>query len=409
MFTEVADAPYGLYWVSINPPLFSEPFLDRGDGISQGQRFPFTIPNPSNPATKNISFAQFLPITSSPGYDIHNGLPYAEHYNFTIQRELPKSLLLSLAYVGTQGHHLIAEVEANPGNPALCLSLQGSAVAPGSPTCGPGLENTTYTLANGTVINGTRGPLGLPGFGSNAFIKTMANSAYNSLQISLERKTTNMTFLVAYTRSKSIDDASGFSDWINPFNYNLSRALSAFDVPNNFVASYIYQLPLDRAFASLPKRLTQGWQVIGISRFANGFPVTLSETDDLSLVGTIGNTDTPNVIAPVTIQDPRNAGPSGLPNQFFSISSFTLGPLGGFGTANRRFFHGPGIINTDFALHKVTRIWENTSLEFRAEFFNIFNHAQFVNPEGNITSSQFGEVTSARDPRIGQLSLKVLW
>jgi Carboxypeptidase regulatory-like domain len=407
MFTEVADAPYGLYWVSSAPPLFDQPFLDRQDGISQGQRFPFTLPTPGDPNNKNLSFAQFLPITSSPGYATNNVLPYAEHYNFTIQRELPKSMLLTLSYVGTQGHHLISQVEANPGNPATCLALQSADVLPNP--CGPYGENVVYTVGS-TVINGTRGPLG-NNFGSNAFIRTMGSSSYNSLQVSLERRVSDMTFLAAYTRSKSLDNASSYSDWVNPLNYSLSRSLSAFDVPNNFVFSYIWQLPIDRTFRRGPKRLTQGWQIIGITRFANGFPVTLSEPDDRSLLGTGGNTDTPDVIAPVTTQNPRNAGPGGLANQYFSISSFTLGPLGGLGDANRRFFHGPGIINTDFALHKVTPIKESVTLEFRAEFFNIFNHTQFNSSGviGNITSSQFGEATTARDPRIGQLSLKLLW
>ncbi len=406
MFTEVADAPYGLYWVSSAPPTFDQPFLTRADGSSQGQRFPFILPTPGDPNNKNISFAQFLPISSSPGYDIHNVLPYAEHYNFTLQREITKGMVLTLAYVGTQSHHLIAQVEANPGNPITCLGLQDPAVLP--QPCGPYGENVVYTRADGTVVNGTRSPLGI-NFGSNAFIKTMANSNYNSFQVSLERKVSDMTFLAAYTRSKSLDNSSGYSDWINPTDYRLSRSLSAFDTPNNFVFSYVWELPFAKAFASAPKRLTGGWQINGITRFADGIPVTLVETDDRSLLGTIGNTDTPNVIANVVTQDPRRSGSSGLPNQYFSPASFTTSALGQLGTANRRFFHGPGIINTDFALHKTTQLKENTSLEFRAEFFNIFNHTQFNNPVGNITSSQFGEVTTARAPRIGQMSLKFLW
>jgi hypothetical protein len=83
--------------------------------------------------------------------------------------------------------------------------------------------------------------------------------------------------------------------------------------------------------------------------------------------------------------------------------------VGAFGNASRRYFHGPGLLNTDFALLKDTRLAENISVQFRAEFFNVFNHAQFSNPSGNFTSSNFGVVTSARDPRIGQFSIKFLW
>ena len=83
--------------------------------------------------------------------------------------------------------------------------------------------------------------------------------------------------------------------------------------------------------------------------------------------------------------------------------------MGTIGDANRRFITGPGFLNTDIALEKSTRITESTALEFRAEFFNVFNHAQFNNPSGNFSSGTFGIVTSARDPRIGQLSLKMIW
>ena len=125
LFIEVADAPYGLYWVSQAPPLFDQPFLTRSDGSSQKQRFPFDLPVPGSAALKNVDWSVFLPITSSPGYQPGNKLPYAEHYNFSIQRELSSSMVMTLAYVGTEGHKLFAQYEANPGNAALCLSLRG--------------------------------------------------------------------------------------------------------------------------------------------------------------------------------------------------------------------------------------------------------------------------------------------
>ena len=93
----------------------------------------------------------------------------------------------------------------------------------------------------------------------------------------------------------------------------------------------------------------------------------------------------------------------------FLPGAFAAQPLGTFGDANRRFFSGPGICNTDFALEKTTAVTERTAVLFRAEFFNIFNHTQFNNPSGNFSSSNFGVVTSARDPRIGQLSLKFVF
>jgi hypothetical protein len=407
LFYEEGDAPYGLYWPSIQPPLFEEPFLDRSDGRSQGQRFPFVLPVPGAPSNKTLNYSVYLPIQGSPGYDIHNRVPYAEHYNLTIQRALSTSTILTLAYVGTQGHRLIAETESNPGNPQLCLSLMGAGVMPGTASCGPYGELGVYTRPNGTIVNGTRGPLG-PNFGSDGYTANIASSSYNSFQATLERKAADFTFLAAYSFSKAMDDSSSFSEWINFTDYRLSHSLSQFDMTHNFVVSYMYSVPFAKAFKALPGRLTEGWSVNGITRFSTGLPITLSQGGDLSLTGS-GATDVPDFIGPLVIQNPRNAGPSGLLNQYFSPNAFTSGPLGAFGNSNRSFFHGPGINNWDFGLHKTTHLRENMSLQFRAEFFNIANHAQFLNPTGNFTSSQFGEVTSARDPRIGQLSLKFLW
>ncbi len=400
LFYEVGDAPFGLYWVSPEHPMFDQPFQTRADGSSQGERFPFTFPTPGSPANKTLDYSVYLPISYSPGYSIHNRLPYAEDYNFTIQRELSKSTVLTLAYVGTQGHKLISQYDANPGSPALCQQLNAEGA---TPTCGPGGEQTTYTLPNGSQVFGTRTALG-PAFGyGNSFTANIANSNYNSAQVSVERKASDVTFLAAYTYSKAMDNSSGFGEWVNFTNYRLSRSLSDYDLTHNFVASYNWALPFDKAFGALPKRLTSGWATVGISRFSTGFPIGLGQGQDVSLYGS-GSTDVPNVAGKVVISDPRGPG-----NYYFNPSAFESGPVGAFGDANRRFFHGPGFLNTDFALLKDTHVTESTTVQFRAEFFNIFNHTQFNNPSGNFTSSTFGIVTSARPPRIGQFSLKFLW
>jgi len=406
LFYEVGDAPFGLYWQSIVPPMFDQPYLTRADGTSQTQRFPFILPTPGAPENKNLDYSIYLPIQYSPGYMTTNRMPYAEHYNFSIQRELTPSMTLTMAYVGTQGHRLISQYDANPGNPALCLSLMGAGVAAGSPECGPGQENGTFTRPDGSLVVGTRGPLGMPGFGCcNSYTANIANSNYNSLQVTVERKAADLTLLAAYTFGKAIDNSSGFNDWVNFTNFRLSRSLSAFDVTHNFVFSYNYALRFDKLGG--PKRLTQGWSITGVTRFSTGFPISIRQSGDVSLYGS-ENTDVPDVVGPVHIQDPRNAGPDG-PNQYFFASAFTSGPFGALGNSNRRFFHGPGMNNFDFSLHKSTRITESVELQIRAEFFNLFNHTQFNNPSGNFTSSRFGLVSSARDPRIGQLGVKLAW
>jgi hypothetical protein len=276
------------------------------------------------------------------------------------------------------------------------------------------------------------------GFG-NTFTRTSANSIYNSGQISVERKANDFTFLAAYTFSRALDDSSAFNDLVNFVNPKLSRGLSSTDITHNFVASYVWAIPFDRAFGNAPKRLTQGWQMQGITRFSTGFPIQLNQSNgDASLVGS-PNTDMPNLVGKVVTLNPRDPNlacsttipatattpaipgtgcyflPPGLPQSDPNSCTPSGGAFnynctpGTFGTANRRFFHGPGFNNTDFGFSKRTVIRENYAFDLRVEFFNIFNHAQFENPSGNISSGNFGVVTKARDPRIGQVSAKFYW
>jgi hypothetical protein len=315
-------------------------------------------------------------------------------------------MVMTLAYVGSEGHRLITNVESNPGDPNLCLSLRGSGVRAGTAQCGPNGENGTYTRPDGSQVFGTRGPFG-NNFTSNSYQMNTANSNYNSFQATLERKAADLTFVAAYTFSKSMDNSSAFGGKTNFSNYRLSRALSSFDVTHNFVFSYNYAIPLGRSLHGIPRRLAYGWSIAGINRFASGFPVVISQSGDRSLVGSTG-TDVPNYVGPLVTYDPRKLSAAGQ-HLFFAKEGFVSGPLGGFGSSNPKFFHGPGFNNWDVSLHKDTRITERMALQFRAEFFNVMNHAQFNNPTGNFNSSLFGAVTSARDPRIGQMSLKFLW
>ena len=408
-FNEIGAAPFGFFYVGNNPQ-FATPFVSRPTAQSQQQRFPVVFPadnvSASNP-DNSVNWSLFLPIASSPGFYYKNRLPYAEDYELSIQREFGPKTVATVSYVGTQGHRLLATLESNPGNPALCLSVsQTSQVAPGSPVCGPNGENGVYTTTSGQVINSTRAPFG-PNFGSNGYFITLGASNYNSLQVNVRHTSPRLQTLVGYTFSKSFDDSSGYGEQINPIDSRASYALSAFNSAQNFVVSYTYQMPFDKLGQN---RLTNGWQLSGITRFAAGLPVTVYENDDRSLLGTaftgpiILDVDTPTYTpGPLHIANPRSGNP------YFNTSLFSLEPLGELGNSKRRFFHGPGINNWDMALLKDTRITERVRVQFRAEFFNLFNHAQFSNVQGNINSSNFGQAQSANHPRIGQMALKLLF
>jgi hypothetical protein len=447
-FNEIGDAPFGDFTGQFGSdgkgPVFAAPFTTRSTGSSLQNFFPVPIPpynfSASHPATGNPAFTslvafltQFGTIGSSPAFYNKNKSPYAENYELSIQRQITSSDLLTLSYVGTQGHHLLLALSANPGSPALCLQLNAQNA---TPTCGPGGENAVYTLPGGTMMGGTRTPLNqlvspstngvvtlasgpTVAFGNDSYFSNIGNSAYNSFQINWRHTSGRLQTLLGYTFSKALDLSSGYGEQVNPVNPKLSRGLSAFDSTNNFVFSYNYRLPFDKLEG--PKMLTNGWEISGITHFSTGLPITLVETDDQSLLGTnFGgpiplSVDTPNLVAPVHKLDPRKSGCPGA-CLFFDPSSFQGSALGLEGTANRRFFHGPGVNNWDFAVLKNTQLHERFVLQFRAEMFNIWNHAQFIAPSGLSsfdpashvsTTPTFGSVSFAAAPRIAQLSLKL--
>jgi hypothetical protein len=230
----------------------------------------------------------------------------------------------------------------------------------------------------------------------------------------LEHTEKYLNFLIGYTFEKSLDNGSDSFDATNPIDPAQTRALSSFDVPHNLVASYTVQLPFDHFIGGgdLAKRLTAGWELSGVATFAKGEPVTLNETDDNSLLGAFNaNVDVPsysNNGSPLFgNKNPRKGLAYFSPNNYFVPE-----PLGQVGNAMRRYFSGPGIDNYDMALLKSTTITESTKLQFRAEAFNVFNHAQFMNPNGLVNNpgqGGFGYVTQARDPRIMQVALKFLF
>ncbi|MGA2742393.1 MAG: TonB-dependent receptor, partial [Bryobacteraceae bacterium] len=405
--------PYGYNYLSPEPPLFATPFINSADGAENTDPFPMNFP-PHNVSAQNpytgFNFAAVTPISADPYFYYRNSVPYTENYMFSIQRQIGLSTLLTVSYAGNEGHHLLVLVPANLGNPALCLSLsQPSEVAAGGSTCGPFGEDAAYISASGKVYQGTRVGLG-PNFGSTTAQKTVGNSNYNALEVNLRFAAgARATMLVGYTYSKSIDQASNLGEQTNPFNASLTRVISSWDMTQNFVATYTYALPFDQLFRR--NRLTEGWSLSGTTRFSTGFPVTLADDSDRSLLGTLGNgvnnelLDTPQMTAgPLDINtNPRNGRPE------FNTSLFAPETLGQLGNAARRFFYGPGIANFDMQLSKKVPIAESKSFDIRIEAFNVFNHAQFYGPsavDGEIDDPSFGRVVSAAAPRLIQAALK---
>ncbi|MGA2631661.1 MAG: carboxypeptidase regulatory-like domain-containing protein, partial [Terriglobia bacterium] len=320
-FYTIGDAPFGLYYVVPTQTYLEEPYKDRRRGNDPGQHFPWS---PAPPGSK-IDWSTFLPIAGSPGVALDQVVPRVMHWNFTVQRELARSTILTMGYIGTRGRHLLAAQSSNPGSAARCLQIVQILTAQGraGEACGPNGEDQVYDLNGdgqytlGTDAFGTRpysitsgqfASRGLLDFMDNGYNATIGNSNYDAMEVSVEKKVGPLQLLTAYTWSKAMDNSSNWVDSnINPFNNRLSKALSAFDMTHNFVMSYGYSLPLQRLTTrAVMGKFLEGWRVAGITRFTTGLPVTLSASGDHSLVGTSG-VDVPNYDgSPIQFLNPRD-------------------------------------------------------------------------------------------------------
>src|ERR1700691_2448489 len=208
------NPPYGITYTSAVPTLFDTPWTAARDGSNlepKGPRFPLAEAPLGATRTHpvgTVNWAQFEPFTGIPAVAPGNVTPYAEDYLVSVERELGRGSVLDVSYAGTQAHHLLTLMEANPGDPALCEGLsQVSEVAAGSATCGPFGESGAYTRANGMVVHGTRTRFS-PAFGSVSWQKTIGNSHDNALEVSLKHEGSAVGFRAAYTWSQAIDQAS---------------------------------------------------------------------------------------------------------------------------------------------------------------------------------------------------------
>jgi hypothetical protein len=428
-------------------------------GTGQG-----VLPNPFgsilNPAHGTpIDWSAFRPIVMFGELQPKLRSQYTEQYNIGIQREVMKNTVFTLGYVGSQGHHLLATHDLSPANAQTCLDLQNISNLTGDATlaCGPFFGDSGFNIAANEIpagvtlhlpygptpvvtgpnpnpitlvglrpsssplcnpITGKGCPLdAIPVFSSIYAQDTIANSAYNSLQASLQRNFSNgLQFEVAYTYSKSIDDASSFENALKPIcngvlnNFSCNRSLSLFDSRQRLVISYLWQIPVPK-YSGAKGQLLNGWAVSGITSFQAGFPIRMLTLDDQELENDTSGFEAPGrpvQTGPVPFLNPRNNNnyyfcPGGAGAAGCNIQDPPLGSLGGA----RAICCGPGINNFDMSVQKGIPIGETMHAEFRAEFFNIFNHTQFLNPDGNFSDgADFGRVTHTRQPRQIQFALK---
>ena len=435
---------------------FSQPFLGQDGSTSYLNPFNGVL-NPQRGTSQD--WAIFEPMLLFGDFQPHMRSQYSTQYNFSIQRQLAHDMKLEIGYVGSQGHRLLATHDINYSNPQTCLDIYNIANANPSSvqdgfgdqvSCGQFLEDAPFIIQPGTVLpndlhlpyvqnhsvipagttvgasgitlvglrpysspqcdpmtgNGCPTASGIPVFSSIFAQDTISGSSYNSLQASLEKRFSHgLQFSAAYTFSKSLDEASSFEGILNPLPGARNRALSLFDARHRFVISYFWTIPT-RKYNGFAGKVLDGWALSGITTYQTGFPIRITSASDNELMNSFDFElpGEPNQIAPFSWQRPQSNG-----NYYFSNGNiFTEnGVFGYVGSAPRTICCGPGISESDFSVIKTIPTTEKTHLEFRGEIFNIFNHTQFYNPDGNSTDgSQFGQVTQVKDPRLMQFALK---
>jgi hypothetical protein len=419
-FGILGDAPWGLYWSSPAPTEFASPYVTRANGVTQGEHFPFTFPSGNGPFP-DFQFGSLMPLYV-PGYYNKNKTTTANHYSLSLQRQLDKSTVLTVAYVGSQDHHIEHGEDLLWGDSALCLMLTSAG-------CGPGGEGSVYPQGANTYFGSFTGLINnqaisqnyhnssggaVVAFASATYLQNSGNSNYNSLQVSAERRARDVTFLVSYTYAKSLDDVS--AKW-DPRDPSRAYGLSSFDMRHNFVVSYNWTIPFERAFGS--RRITQGWHISGITRFNTGTPVSLRSGGDYALTNL--GLDYPTQVSSIQKLDAHKQNPLDVRN-YFDPGAFASGlagcnnqrsyeVCGVTGSARQFLFNGPGAINTDAGVEKDTKITERVAINFRLEMFNVFNHPNFLSNSviGNANSLQFGQVTNTAPARVGQISGKLIF
>jgi hypothetical protein len=383
-----------------NPPYF----LDQSFSQSVGSTTPVFQLSDGFPASLFGINALNLTSLHIRAQDPNERTPYVEQASFGPQIEFSKTTVLNISYVGNFGRKENRLRNANQG-------FVTGYDADGAPI-------TAFPYANlNTSQNSTSG--------NHAFLELATNdgtSDYNAFEVSLNKRfSKGLAYGINYTFSKSlsnfVDNLTGSALPQNAYNYSAERSYSPFDQSNRFVANAIYRLPIGKGGLilnndSIASRLIGGWQVNGILTLESGIPFTVTAPDEsatgpdhASYASCAGNPYTGATTNPTQI-----AG-SGATGFYLNPAAFAIPALGTFGTCAPRAFHGPGIENLDASLFKTFTLSERFKLEFRSEFFNTFNHANFTNPSSNFTTSSlgsFGKVfNTTTDPREIQFGLKL--
>jgi len=363
---------------------FNAPYFDNNIFFSL-PGLPLTLDNP---------FPSFFPFPLPDSAlaiqrDLRTG--YMQHWNLNIERQVGRNGLFEVAYVGSKGTKLLTARDINQPQPSV--------LPPGLPFV----------------------PRPNPRFDDINLLESRANSNYNALQARYQQRLfKGFSGLISYTWSKSIDDASNFFTSAgdpnfpqNSYDVSAERGRSNFDVSQRLSVSYSYLFPFGKgrqylSNAGVMSTLLTGWETFGIVTLQTGRPFTVALLSEIDNSGTgrsilgFGANDRPNVAGNPTLSNPT-------PERWFNTSAFVFPAPGTFGNAGRNIVDGPGYQNVNVSLVKNTALSEKFNLQFRTEFFNLFNHPNFNLPDNFLGSPTFGRISSARDPRHIQFGMKLLF
>lgn len=382
-------------WGTFYQPPFVEAFNNMVDSAPWSPQYQFIGTSFMNPygATPNPFPGQYAPFI--PPHDVAFPIPLSlavsyqpnwhpatvMNWNLTVEHQVAKDVLLRVGYVASKGTHLAYNTDVNAPLPSPDATGDNEdARRPYQQ-----YQQITQDSSNG-------------------------NSIYNSLQVQADKRFSHgVTVSANYTWSRSIDEVSYQTDLcginvINPYNVRAYRGVSDFNVPHRFVMNYLWQLPSPKQ--RVAKAVLGGWETSAILNWQSGFPLNIKSGGDYSFsLPEVGNDQAQVLATPHYTQGSTDAKLA----QWFTTSAFGAPLPNTFGNAGRNILIGPGTFNIDFAAHKVFTIGERLRLQFRAEFFNLLNHAQFNNPDTTLADSNFGQITTARDPRIIQGALKLVF
>ena len=326
---------------------------------------------------------QHLVIPSSGSYgfqdfDMRTG--YTQQYNFSIQRQIGADWSLEAAYLGNVGRKLMGQIDFN---------------AP-------------LRTANATKSNiDQRRPL-YPDFRDMRMTGGFVNSSYNALQLRAERRfARGFTLLGSYSFSKTLDESSWYSsrnEWADTYNRWLNKGRGENDRAHVLTLSWVWETPRYEGSLRAAKMVLNGWSMNGIASFYSGGPVLVSVNKDNDFDGNSSG-DRPDVVGDWKLSPNRERG--NVVAAWFNTRAFVENKAGQLGAMGRNVVTGPGFKNVDIGIGRTFNMTERYRLQFKAEGFNLFNWVNLQDPEGRVTQALFGQITTARDPRIVQFGLKL--